>query len=155
MKTMYLLCGLPGSGKSTWAKEQIRENGGVHISRDEIRFANVKEDEYYFSKEKEVYKIFTANIQYYLYHSEEDIYVDATHLTKASRNKLFNALDIPPDWKVIGVFFDLPLEICIERNNLRSGREKVPEDVIRNMARTLRGPSLSENHYYSILVKKA
>lgn len=30
--------GLPGSGKTSWAKEQSRRNGGIIIGRDDIRY---------------------------------------------------------------------------------------------------------------------
>lgn len=57
MKKIYLLCGIPGSGKSTWAKNHLDDNS-IWISRDLIRFSMVSEEEEYFSKEKEVFKEF-------------------------------------------------------------------------------------------------
>ena len=36
-KRVFLICGIPGSGKSTWVRERIAKYGGHHISRDEIR----------------------------------------------------------------------------------------------------------------------
>ena len=62
LKKVWLMCGIPGSGKSTWAKKRLMENGGIWISRDEVRFSMVKEDEDYFSKECEVFDKFIANI---------------------------------------------------------------------------------------------
>ena len=55
MKRIYLLCGIPGSGKSTWAKSQL-DNKSIWISRDQIRFSMVSESGEYFSKEKEVFR---------------------------------------------------------------------------------------------------
>ena len=46
MKTIWLLCGTPGSGKSTWAKSQIEKNGGIWISRDVIRFEIIEDGPY-------------------------------------------------------------------------------------------------------------
>ena len=62
LKKVWLMCGIPGSGKSTWIKKRLMENGGIWISRDEVRFSMVKEDEDYFSKECEVFDKFISNI---------------------------------------------------------------------------------------------
>ena len=56
-KKVWILCGIPGSGKSTWIRKQIAENGGVHCSRDEIRFSLLKDGEDYFAHENEVVKL--------------------------------------------------------------------------------------------------
>ena len=34
---IYILCGLPGSGKSTWAREKSSETGALIVNRDSIR----------------------------------------------------------------------------------------------------------------------
>ena len=53
MKKLYVMCGGPGSGKSTWIKKNLPTFKGYTkvVSRDEIRFSLVKEGEEYFSKE--------------------------------------------------------------------------------------------------------
>ena len=58
-KQLKLMIGIPASGKSTYAhyleKVYALNNKTVkYISRDAIRFALVKGEEAYFSKEKEV-----------------------------------------------------------------------------------------------------
>lgn len=141
-KRVWLLSGLPGSGKSTWARQKITENGGVWCSRDEVRFSIVKENEEYFSHEDEVFNTWIKQINKALENSEvEDIYVDATHLNDKSRNKVLNRLTKNTDIeKITNVLFLTPLETCLERNKQRSGRAVVPEEVIRNMAKTFQIP---------------
>ena len=54
-KCLWLMVGAPASGKSTWLKKTVPfMNNTRIISRDEIRFALVAEDEPYFSREDEV-----------------------------------------------------------------------------------------------------
>ena len=141
-KKVWLLSGLPGSGKSTWAHQKIVENGGVWCSRDEVRFSIVKEDEEYFSHEDKVFNTWIKQINEALENPEvENIYIDATHLNDKSRNKVLNRLTKNTDIeKITNVLFLTPLETCLERNKQRSGRAVVPEEVIRNMAKTFQIP---------------
>lgn len=137
MKTIYILCGVAGSGKSTWAKEQIKKNNGVIISRDEIRFNILKEnnldiESHYFDFEKEVLQNWLKEIKDKASsNSEINIYADATNLNKKSRNRILNQL--PKDINVVYVIFDTPLETILERNSKRESYRKVPTEVIINM----------------------
>ena len=132
-KKVWLLSGVPGSGKTTWVKEQIAEKGGVHCSRDEIRFSLLKEGEDYFAHENEVVALWLEKVANAINDPEvENIYVDATHLTEKSRAKVLGELP-KGDYFVTIVFFDVPLETCIERNDNRKGRAFVPHSAIRRM----------------------
>ena len=55
LKIVWLVSGLPGSGKTTWIKGQVEKNGGVWCSRDNVRLAMLGDDEAYFSHENEVF----------------------------------------------------------------------------------------------------
>ena len=134
-KSLYMLVGLPASGKSTWAKAKCKNNPhAAYISRDEIRFSLLKDGEDYFAKEKEVFKTFITSIQQAMSDAFDynEIYIDATHLNERSRQKVLNKLNVS-HWDIYLVNFTTPIEVCIERNSHRTGREFVPESVIRNM----------------------
>lgn len=133
LKKVWLLAGIPGSGKSTWVRKQIAEKGGVHCSRDEIRFSLLKDGEDYFSHEDEVIRLWTEKVhQAILSPAAGDVYIDATHLTEKSRAKVINSLPTT-NYTLITVFFDVPLDVCLARNAQREGRAYVPPQVIRNM----------------------
>ena len=133
LKKVWLLSGVPGSGKSTWVRKQIAEKGGVHCSRDEIRFSLLKEDEDYFAHEDEVVKIWFEKVNEAILNPEvENIYIDATHLTERARKNTINELP-EGDYDIITVFFQIPLAICLERNSKREGRAFVPPSVIKSM----------------------
>ena len=127
------MSGVPGSGKSTWVREQISKFGGVHCSRDEIRFSLLKEDEDYFAHENEVVKIWFEKVNEARSNPEvKNIYIDATHLTERARKKTISELP-EGDYDIITVFFQIPLEVCLERNSKREGRAFVPPSIIKSM----------------------
>lgn len=61
MATLVLMCGAPGSGKTTIAKK-ILCNKDIYISRDEIRYSIITDQDEYFSKEKEVFNEYIRQI---------------------------------------------------------------------------------------------
>jgi len=146
MATLYILCGPSGSGKSTWAQNFRKEHEHVaYVSRDNIRLAMLTDGEDYFSHEKEVFKHFIATIAHYI-QDDNDVIADATHLNMFSRCKLIQALDMyTRNYDIVFVVFNTDVETCIERNKERSGRRNVPENIIRNMCRDFREPSLDED----------
>ena len=131
---LYIVCGTPGSGKSTFLREMTDEYD-VIISRDEIRFSILRPGEEYFSHEKEVYRRFLNDIAKYL-KLGYDVYADATHLTQKSRSALFYQLKqrncLPSE--VNAIYFKVPLKVCIERNEQRKGTKTyVPADQVEQM----------------------
>lgn len=131
-KNLWLLCGPAASGKTTWALNQIKENNGVVISRDTIRFNLLKENDDYFAHETEVFNKFAKEINEAL-KNNENVYVDATHLNKISRNKILNKLNLD-DVNINCVNFMTELDECLKRNDNRTGRAFVPKSVIRRMS---------------------
>lgn len=131
-KKVWLLCGIPGSGKSTWVENQLKTHSGVWCSRDVVRFSLLAQGEDYFSREQEVFEAWIEAINKLIADKHtENIYIDATHISPASRKKVLNKL---PWWAVdiYAVNFLIPVEECIRRNALREGLERVPESIIRN-----------------------
>lgn len=153
MKKLYLMIGPAGSGKSTWVREHAAPGTSAHISRDRIRFQMVKESEYYFSREDEVYMEFTRQIYSALCREwVDEVYADATHLSKKARAKLVSEIDslYGADYDLIAVVIKPELETCLAQNAQRTGRELVPEKVIRNMYNSFEHP-LKDDLYYKYI----
>lgn len=149
MPTLYMMVGAPGSGKSYFAKRLYqRMDNCTWISRDEVRMAIVKDDEKYFSHEKEVFKEFVARIALWM-RSNYDVIADATHLNFPSRRKLVNALAdqeglTKDDYEIIFVVMDTALATCVARDAKRTGRQHVTEKVINDFWNNFRIPTPHE-----------
>lgn len=148
-KCLWIMCGLPGSGKSTFIANNLLPLAGpvsAVISRDKIRFELLKDDDEYFSKEKEVWRKFISDIKLALNDDKLDnVIVDATHLNEASRTKLLRA--IGEDTKkayVNAICLKVNLDECLRRNSLRTGRALVPEFTIINMEKNFTIPTVEE-----------
>jgi len=134
--TVVLAIGLPGSGKSSWFK---RHN--IHpLSSDllrELLFDDAQEQRF----QDLVFSNLRSMLKARLIARRPMNYVDATNLTPHDRQSWIKlAKDYGYD--VQGVFFDVPVEICMERHQ-RRGRV-VPEDVMRKMAGKLKPPTFDE-----------
>ena len=134
--TVVLAIGLPGSGKSSWFKRHnIRP-----LSSDLLRqllFDDPEEQRF----QDLVFANLRSMLKARLIARRPMNYVDATNLTPHDRR---NWIKLAKDfgYDVQGVFFDVPLEVCLERNRKRS--RTVTEDVMRRMAGKLRPPTFDE-----------
>lgn len=148
---LIMMMGCPGSGKSTFI-DTHKEIEDIWVSRDEIRFNLVKPNEEYFSKEKEVFKTFAGTIGVWL-NCGYTVFADATHLTRASRNKLLRALkETPAETWVI--WMKTPIELALERNEMREGtRAYVPKGQVRRMYTSIEEPSFEEGFNKIIIVE--
>lgn len=153
MNKIVMVAGIPGSGKSTWIKQQIRKSNKecIHISRDEIRFSILKDGDEYFAKEKEVFRTFINKIQHEIDTGDlKTIYVDATHLNRKSRAKVLNQLKLGNTIVEI-VWFDVPLKTCLMRNAKRTGRARIPEETIAEMFFSSSAPTEDEAKIIKII----
>lgn len=153
-KTLWIMVGLPGSGKTTMAKGiLLRGPGWRYISRDDIRMEFLKDDdEDYFAYEASVFDIFTYRIKEAF--KEENVFnviADATHLNWPSRRKLIHNLDLEQKINIVPVIMTTPFEIAKERNNKRNGRARVPEKVLINMNQHYTDPCYDPFHYTAFM----
>ncbi|MGD0569621.1 MAG: AAA family ATPase [Candidatus Sulfotelmatobacter sp.] len=133
---VVLAIGLPGSGKSSWFKR----HNVVPLSSDMVRsllFDDVREQRF----QDLVFSNLRSMLKARLIAKRPMNYVDATNLTPQERQHWIK-LAKDYQYEVQAVFFDVPLEICIERHQRRD--RVVPEDVMRRMAAKLKPPAFEE-----------
>lgn len=153
-QTLWIMVGLPGSGKTTMAKKVLfKGSGWRYISRDDIRMEFLKDDdEDYFTYEASVFDIFTYRINKAF--NEEGVFnviADATHLNWSSRRKLIYNLNLDHKINIIPVVMTTPFDIAKERNNQRNGRACVPEKVLYNMHQHHTDPCYDQFDYTAIM----
>ena len=133
---VVLAVGLPGSGKSSWFKR----HNITPLSSDVLRsmlFDDPSEQRF----QDLVFSNLRSMLKARLIARRPTNYVDATNLTPQERN---NWVKLAKDfgYEAQAVFFDVPLEVCIERHNRRD--RIVPEDVMRKMSAKLKAPTFDE-----------
>lgn len=146
MKKLVIMCGCPGSGKSTLILERyIKLNlTTVTVSRDQIRFSILNDCDDYFAKEKVVFRKYCAQLNEAMANGVDIVIADATQINAKSRKKLFDNLNIPEDYFVEAMCLETPLNECIKRNEQREGRAYVPESAIREMYEKYERPTIAE-----------
>jgi len=133
---VVLAIGLPGSGKTTW----FRRRGVTPLSSDLLRnilFDDVEEQRY----QGLVFSTLRSLLRARLIAKMPWNYVDATNLSVHERRQWIKMAK-SFGYEVQGVFFDVPLEVCLERN--RSRDRMVSEEVMRKMAERLKPPVFEE-----------
>jgi predicted kinase len=133
---VVLAIGLPGSGKSSWFKR----HNVVPLSSDMVRsllFDDVREQRY----QDLVFSNLRSMLKARLIAKRPMNYVDATNLTPQERQHWIK-LAKDYNYEVHAVFFDVPLEVCVERHQRRD--RVVPEDIMRRMAAKLKAPAFNE-----------
>ena len=129
------MSGLPGSGKTTFAQKQVKlVTNGICISRDDVRFSLLNENDDYFAKENLVFATWIKQINDAIEDDKyENIYIDATHLNDKSRRKVVDRLTKKLNFTLVMVIFTTPIETCIQRNAKRIGKNFVSPGVIESM----------------------
>ncbi len=134
---LYVLCGLQGSGKSTYARKLEKEEGCFVVSSDEIRrqYPNAKNDTVF----QMVYRLANDALIDGL-----NVVIDATNITVKSRRQVF--ANIKADCHKQCVVICTPYEKCVKRVENRNilsqatGDHFVPLEVLERYYKSFEVP---------------
>jgi predicted kinase len=141
---LWILIGLPGSGKSTWADlfMGLDPPYGL-ISTDRIR-AQLYGDEAIQGDWGTIWPQVTTQFDRHVEQIRADTWggslYDATNTR--DRHLVIDAARRAGFSQIFGMWFDVPLAVCLVRNQGRS--RQVPPAVIQRMARQLAPPQVCE-----------
>src|SRR5690348_3915398 len=133
---VVLAIGLPGSGKSSWFKRHNIRPLSSDVLRD-LLFDDPTEQRF----QDLVFSNLRSMLKARLIARRPTNYVDATNLTPHERQSWIK-LGQDYGYEVQAVFFDVPLEVCLERNHKRE--RTVADDVMRRMSAKLKAPTFEE-----------
>ena len=147
MPTLYMLIGVPGSGKSTWvANQNFDWNRTRIISTDNIidRQAQAM-GKTYSEVFDQLIKGATQQMNQDLKQAiadGADIIWDQTNLTPKSRSGKLS--QIPKNYRKIAVYFTTPNDKELRRRLLNRPGKVIPVHVISNMIAQLQPPTAAE-----------
>ena len=110
MPVMVIMMGLQGSGKSTFCAAHY--SNYTRINLDTLRTRKKERDALLLALNR-----------------KENIIIDNTNPSKDDRKKYIQA-GRAQKYKIIGCFMQSRLQDCIDRNNARTGKAKIPEIAI-------------------------
>ncbi|NJN85603.1 MAG: AAA family ATPase [Leptolyngbyaceae cyanobacterium SL_7_1] len=145
---LIVLIGLPGSGKSTFARQWQRSRPDrLLISTDAIRAALFGDEAIQGSWDliwRDVERQFQQAVQQMQAGQVSAAIYDATNAVRRHRRAVLALARATGFAELVGIWLDVPLPVCLSRNQQRD--RSVPDAVIQRMHRRLVGapPSLAE-----------
>lgn len=137
MSSIHMLVGIPGSGKSHYAKELCRQHRAVHVATDSIR-QKLFGDE---AKQKNTYVVFDeafSQIEQALA-SGRNVVFDATNVSRERRLKFLKRFrEVPVECHVCST----PYNIAMQR--AQSRKRRIDESVMSKFAKHFEFPVLGE-----------
>ena len=141
--TLYITAGLPGSGKSTYVKNFIKDKDIEYLSSDSLRAVYGKSEE-----DQTVTPLVFGHIKRKVDEFLKDgknVLVDATSVNRKERSDYINTAK-KYGAKVVAIVFKMDRQGLIDRNKKRGeqGGRVVPDFVIDKMLAKYEEPSYIE-----------
>jgi predicted kinase len=143
--TLYVLIGLPASGKSHWARANADRLAALIVGSDDVRADFQARGQNPFDGDA-VFAEVERRARAYL-QADRSVILDATHYQRRYRTY---AIDLAHQLGVtcVAIWFDTPLATAVQRNGWRTGdrfgEQRVPDRFIRDLAAHFDPPGHAE-----------
>lgn len=148
---IHMLIGIPGSGKSTFAKNLKKELNCSVISTDYVRQHHPDWLESFIWPE--VYRL-----SYQALIEGRDVIFDATNITPKVRKRFIDEVEkYGCKVSICGYYFNTPTNICLERvmlRNLDPNELYLPPEVVESYGARIIQPRLKEGFSFIKVIKK-
>lgn len=141
MPKLFMLIGVPGSGKSTWIKSQGFRDAVILSTDDKIEAAAAAQGKTY----NDVFKteIGAAEKQMYAdaaaaFAKSRDVIWDQTNITEKTRKKKLAI--IPEHYDVVAVYFATPDDDELARRLANRPGKTIPANIVMGMKSQLEKP---------------
>jgi predicted kinase len=128
MKQLLFLKGLPGSGKSTYARELVKQGNWKRLNKDDLRA--MLDDSKWSKANEQLVNYWQEWLAKDILDKGINVIVDNTHLAPRHEER-YKQLAKACNAKFVVKMFDIPLEECIKRDLMRPN--SVGEKVIVDM----------------------
>jgi predicted kinase len=155
MTRLILLIGVPGSGKSFWVEQRCQTHDGqIVISTDAIRaelFGDEAVQGAWLLVWQTIQQRFELAVEQINQGQALTAIYDATNARRRNRRQAIALAHSTGFSHITGVWFDVPLWLCLERNQRRSRR--VPDEVLQRMQRQLMGAPPDQTEGMDCLIR--
>jgi predicted kinase len=145
MKPVVIMSiGVPGVGKTTRLKKLAQETGYVYVSADELRDLHLGDYRDHSDNDR-IWAMAFKQIDEALARGES-VLVDGSAITRHHRKSDIEHYRKAGADKVIGYWYQAPVEVAVERNHTR-GDNQIPDGIIPDLHDKLNGfekPELSD-----------
>ena len=155
---IILICGLPGSGKSRFAKQFFAESGRDRVNRKEIHrllyemihFGRKWTEKDFDALDEHLVKHVERKIIEQLLQTRQKVLIDNTSVSASSR-KTYVGIAQQMHKTIGAIFLNTPPATCLQRN--REREDPVPERAISNLAAALDLPRGEEGFKVVLILK--
>ena len=136
---MWMMAGLPGSGKTSWIKKNLPELPVVSLDeiRNELGIEPGENQSKVVIQAREEAKVYLRRKQSFVF--------DATNLVSDLR-RFWLQLAANYNARIRIVYMEVPYPTLLKRNKERPASQQVPEEVIHKMMNKWEMPDLTEAH---------
>lgn len=142
---LYMMSGISGSGKTTFARQFAEDHGLRYLNPDQF-YGIYNGDECNHYDEFEIWMaLFRA-----LHMAEQacvDTILDTNSPTIVDRTQILNWF---PGFEPRLIYITAPIELCKQNN--RSRRRRIPEDVMDSIIERFEPPSVRDDHRWKSII---